>query len=260
MPSIIMNSTYGIIPVSGTSFLSNSTCTSTCFIPGIIQPQNWYYVTGNTATSVYTNTTSNTIISSAITDINNRMYLYDNAVILTDDQRAYQEKQRRDYLRKRQEKIQRAKSAIKRSLKLIDNIGFGNDIRIFLKGDSIEVSHPNSLFKFLLHKRSYDTIINSTIQPGRSTPYVLELYTKTDVFVASLCVYLEDTPILDQVMAVAMFIKSGDEDIILKQANWYKLTNDEDTIIDIAVRYPELENKLRLERFGSFEIENNVLH
>lgn len=152
--------------------------------------------------------------------------------------------------RDRARKVHRAKGAIKRALKLIDNVGFGNDIRMFLRGDSIEISHPDSLFKFVIHKQPYNGVIEKTIHAGIGTPYKLDLYTKTDVFVASLCVYLKDTPILDQILAVTMFIKSGDEDIILKQANWFHLTDDEDTVLEVVVNHPELEDKLRLQRFG----------
>lgn len=155
--------------------------------------------------------------------------------------------------RDRARKVHRAKGAIKRALKLIDSVGFGDDIRMFLRGDSIEISHPASLFKFIIHKQPYNGVIEKTIHAGIGTPYKLDLYTKTDVFVASLCVYLKDTPILDQVLAVTMFIKSGDEDVILNQANWFSLTDDEDTILEVAVRYPELENKLKLQRFGPRE-------
>lgn len=192
--------------------------------------------------------TTNVTWASATTT-NSRPWFI-NSYQLTPESEEQVRKRRLEYQRERERKIHRAKNAIKRALKLMDNVGFGNDIRIFLRGDSIEIAHPASLFKFVLHKQSYHSVIDKTINAGVGTPYVLDLYTKTDVFVASLCVYLKDTPILDQILAVSMFIKSGDEDIILKQANWLQLTDDEDVVLDIAVNYPELEDKLRLQRFG----------
>ena len=151
--------------------------------------------------------------------------------------------------RNRSAAVHRARGSIKRALKLMDNVGFGNDIRIFLSGDEIEVSHPDSLFKFVISKGSHD-LINRTISPSHSTPYNLTLYTKTNIYVAKLCVVVKDTPVLDNVLAIAMFIKSGDEEHILKMANWYSLTDDEDVVLELALLDPLVERKLKLERFN----------
>lgn len=154
-------------------------------------------------------------------------------------------KQSREHLRKESAAVQRAKNSIKRALKLMDGVGFGNDVRVFLGGDSIEVSHPESMFKFLLTKSKYGTLLDKTRYPGHSTPYNLQLYTKTNVHVANLCVYMEKTPVLDQVLALSMYIKSGNEDLILKQANW-TLYADDDEKLKIAEVHPMLSAKLRL--------------
>jgi hypothetical protein len=145
--------------------------------------------------------------------------------------------------RRRSEKIHRAKGAIKRAMKLIDNVGFGNEVRVFLGGDSIEVSHPDSIFKFVLSKGA-SNLIERTIFPGYSTPYKLELYTKTNVHVANLCVYLEDTPVLDQVLAVSLFIRSGEEEQILEKANWSRLTSDPSVLEALEGHSPLIDRKL----------------
>lgn len=154
------------------------------------------------------------------------------------------ERHRLIQIKRRAEKVQAAKGAIKRALKLMDNFGFGDDARVFLGGNSVEVSHPDSIFKFVLTKRS-GSVIDKTINPGYSTPYVLELYTKTDVHVANLCVYMEDTPLLDQVLALTMFIKSGDENHILETANWFKLRDDPQLMDAICMHNPALAQKVR---------------
>lgn len=139
----------------------------------------------------------------------------------------------------------KTKSSIKRALKLMMNVGFEEEARIFLKGDTVEVSHPESLLKFVIKKESYHSIIDRTVRPGYSTPYSLSLYTKSDIHVANLCVYMENTPMLDQVLAVAMFIKSGSEEMILKQANWSRLNNDRALRDILALEYPYLSRKLQ---------------
>lgn len=137
------------------------------------------------------------------------------------------------------------KNSIKRALKLMSGMGFEEEARIFLKGDTIEVAHPESLLKFVI-KKYRNSLILRTERPGYSTPYELGLYTKSDVHVADLCVYMENTPMLDQVLGVAMFIKSGSEEMILKKANWRNLNKDNELKEILALEYPYLESKLRL--------------
>jgi hypothetical protein len=139
----------------------------------------------------------------------------------------------------------RTKSSIKRALKLMFNMGFEEEARIFLNGDSIEVSHPDSEFKFVITKYN-NSLIHRTEYPGCSTPYQLELYTKTNVFIAKLCIYMEGTPVLDQVLGVALFIKSGDESKILRKANWLSLSNNMELREQLALSYPDLTSKLRI--------------
>ena len=145
---------------------------------------------------------------------------------------------------RRETQVGLARGAIKRALKLMDNVGFGNDVRVFLGGDTVEVCHPDSMFKFLLSK-SHHSVIDRTIKPGYSTPYKLQLYTKTDVHVADLCVYMQDTPMLDQVLAVSMFIQSGDEEHILEKANWSSVIRDPVMREAIRLHAPSLSNKFR---------------
>ena len=114
---------------------------------------------------------------------------------------------------------------------------------MFLGGDTVEVSHPESMFKFLLKKRS-GSLIQRTHTPGHSTPYELELYTKTNVHVANLCVYMQDTPMLDQVLALAMFIRSGEEEYILEKANWSCVVADPVVRDAIRTNNPALARKL----------------
>jgi hypothetical protein len=189
-------------------------------------------------------TTTNQAIYNTSNIISTNFYYTDGTPELTLDQISYQVKQDAERAIKRAAAVHRAKGSIKRALKLMDNVGFGNDIRVFLGGDSVEVSHPDSLFKFLLTKSKYIGLIDKTISPGFSTPYSLQLYTKTDVHVANLCVYLENTPVLDQILAVSMYIKSGDEESILKTANWSSICNDEEICHELIEVYPALESKL----------------
>ena len=136
------------------------------------------------------------------------------------------------------------KNSIKRALKLLDNFGMEEDTKIFLKGDEIEVSHPDSLFKFVLTKRRYNNIIERTERPGHGTPFGLELFTKTGIHIANLCVYAVDTPMLDNLFMVAMYVKSGNEEDLLRTANYFNLTRDIELKEILSLEYPFMEEKL----------------
>lgn len=136
------------------------------------------------------------------------------------------------------------KNSIKRALKLLDNFGMEQDTKIFLKGDEVEISHPESLFKFVITKRNYGNIISATERPLASVPFTLQLFTKTDIHVANLCVYVENTPMLDNLFIIAMYVKSGNEEDLLRTANYFQLTNDIELREIISLEYPFMEEKL----------------
>lgn len=137
------------------------------------------------------------------------------------------------------------KSSIKRALKLFSNFGMDNDIRVFLSGETMEISHHDSMFKFVISKKR-NNLINSSRLPSYSTPYNLSLYTKSSIHIADLCVVIEKTPILDQLLALNMFVETGNEEDILLKANYFNLTKDLELRKLLARENPKLENKLRV--------------
>ena len=207
---------------TGYPLSSSSTCTATITVPSTI---------GSGVIQYYYNTACGNV--------------YSQPLISEDEKR----RRARERYRQDTQRIMGARAAIKRALKLIDNVGFGKEVSVFLGGDTVEVSHPESMFKFLLKKRA-GSLIQRTHTPGHSTPYELELYTKTNVHVANLCVYMQDTPMLDQVLALAMFIRSGEEEYILEKANWSCVVKDQVLRDAIRINSPSLARKIpeRLEQ------------
>ena len=143
-------------------------------------------------------------------------------------------------LRKR---LNTTRGSIKRALSLMTGLGMDNEVKIFLGNEAMEVAHENSAFKFVLSRNSR-SILDLTEHPGYSTPYKLELRTKDDRYVANLCVIVKDTPMLDQLLAVSMFIKSGCENVLLEEANFLAKTKDAPLLWALARRYPYLKDKL----------------
>ena len=141
------------------------------------------------------------------------------------------------------------RSSIKRAMKLIANFGMEEDLKVFLGGDSIEISHPESDFKFVLSKKR-NMLLRATEHCGHHTPYNLSLYTKSDIHISDLCVYMDKTPILDQILAVSMFVKTGNEEELLTKANYNRLTSDIELRQQLALSNPLLQKKLRADHIN----------
>lgn len=216
-----------------TGATNHSVWTPTTSTSAIIMPPLWMSGTSSTTTSIITTGMSGarivdsgtgniTVYTSSTANVVYQAFTSsDHGLVWTPHNH---EAHRRRYERDRRASISKARSAIKKALKLIDNMGFGDEIRVFIGGDEIVIDNPDSIFKFVLKRGA--SLIERTINPGFSTPYSLELLTKDDVHVTNLCVYMKNTPVFDQILAVALYIKTGNEEDVLEKANWFNRTND----------------------------------
>lgn len=142
----------------------------------------------------------------------------------------------------------RAKAAIKKASKLFMNLGRDTSLRMFVSGQEVTLSHPDSNLKFVVKPLNESGWLIERTQTGRShTPYELSVYSKEDVFLAHLCVYFKETPVLDQLLALTMYIESGNELALLEKANWFSTGGwtQEHTLIMLTNR-PTLKNKIPL--------------
>ena len=234
MTTALITCSHTAIGIPSGIFISNQHIISgpTTYTTSVIN----YYSTFTPSTC-----TTSPIISTVTGDI---IYYTDTIISIcghTTNQTVYLNFQEAKKLAKPNHKPIR--SAIKKGLKLISGLGFNDEILCFMGGSGIEVSHPDSDFKFVLTKNR--SVIDATRSPGYSTPYKLELFTKTNLFVSKLCVYMEGTPVLDQVLGLMMFVKSGDEELILRKANYPGLTNDMKLRDELSIKHPELVEKLK---------------
>lgn len=138
-----------------------------------------------------------------------------------------------------------ARAAIKKATKLFMSLGQEKNLSLFVSGSEVTLAHPDSKFKFVVKPLQMPGWLEARTAEARShTPYELSLYTKEDVFLAKLCVYFKDTPVLDQLLAMSMFVQSGLEAEILEKANWYAMQNwsadKESLVLDT---YPQLEHR-----------------
>lgn len=122
-----------------------------------------------------------------------------------------------------EKKVQKrhARSAIKKALKLLSSFGMQKDVQLLVAGKEVTLSHPDSAFKFVLQPLQSGWLEDKTAHPGGHVPFQLSLLTKEDVFLSRLCVYFDATPVLDQMLALSLFVQSGNEMELLKKANWF---------------------------------------
>lgn len=139
-----------------------------------------------------------------------------------------------------------SRSAIKKAFKLFDRLGKSQDVRMLVHGHEVTLSHSASPFKFVLKAHCGDWLHRRTDNPGHGAPFSVHLLTKEDVHIAQLCVYLDNTPVLDQLLAMTLFVESGQEKILLEKANWFGISDDvEDVLLAGSSEQGKLEGKRR---------------
>lgn len=155
-----------------------------------------------------------------------------------------------------------ARAAVKKATKLFENLGKDSNLRLFVSGQEVELAHPDSIFKFVVKPLRERGWLEDRTQLGRShTPYELSLLTKDNVHLARLCVYFRDTPVLDQLLSLSLFIESGEEEKLLEKANWFSFGKwDEATRAQVLGAYPQLSAKLpRKERVEDLSLGEGKL-
>lgn len=164
----------------------------------------------------------------------------------------------------KQENKRPVRAAIKKVTKLFANFNQENNLRMFVSGQEVVLSHPDSTLKFVLRPLGEPGWLEERSAKGRAhTPYDLSVLTKDDVFISKLCVYFNDTPVLDQLLAMALFVEAGEELKVLEKANFYGFSSDwRPAMTAITTAHPSLAKKFPKARevhAGEFELEEVVL-
>jgi hypothetical protein len=148
--------------------------------------------------------------------------------------------------RKRIENKRPVRGAIKKVTKLFAQFKQEDNLRLFVSGHEVELAHPESQFKFILRPLGEPGWLEERSAKGRAhTPYDLSLLTKDDVFISKLCVYFSDTPVLDQLLALSLFVQAGDELKVLEKANFFSFAEGPygDLTKTLLAAYPSLAVK-----------------
>lgn len=142
-----------------------------------------------------------------------------------------------------------ARSAIKKVLKLFERTNRLDTVQALVGGHEVVIAHPSSPFKFVLTAFRSDWLERASVNPSMSSPFNIRLFTKTDVHLANLCVYFKDTPVLDQLLALMLYIESGQESQVLKTANWFGVDDIDRIAAELdTVGTPELKERVTWNR------------
>ena len=240
---IVTNSNIRIIHTSQSS-------SSSSVINRISTTSGWYYIDNSTSnfnapvmsTCIETFYTTTTNCTTTTNESHTRPFYFTsyNSALYINNKTKNIENPR--VVRKKQQGV---RQSIKRAVKLLECFGLGDDVRMFMKGESIEISHPDSNLKFVITKNR--DLIHSSQYNSYSSPFKTELYTKDNIFISDLCLFSKDTPVLDHLLNLSLHVQTGDEDEILKKANYYNRTKEiTSDILLLADDRPYMHNKLRI--------------
>jgi hypothetical protein len=115
--------------------------------------------------------------------------------------------------------INYAKKAIKKGLKMLNNFISNDDFRLFTNGDGFTIEGNKFNYCF---KKSHTDFIQHTLNPnGSHIPFDMMILDKNNIELCKACIYFNETPIIDQLLAIVLHLKSGNECEILSTANYY---------------------------------------
>lgn len=156
------------------------------------------------------------------------------------------ERRRRAHMQRERKLTSMAKAAVKKATRLFQNLGQEKNLSLLVSGQEVTLNHPDSAFKFVLTpSQGAGWLLDRTREGRAHTPYSLAWYTKDDVFLANLCVYFENTPVLDQLLALSLYVSTGEELKVLETANWFGTTNwTPEKTQKVLEAYPELDKRI----------------
>jgi hypothetical protein len=107
---------------------------------------------------------------------------------------------------------------LERSAELMDAIVGVGSSKAFM--DGAELVFKGQKYSFSISRRDQEHVLRSVRTDTHVIPYQLKLLTNDGRYLARGCIYFEKTPLLDQVTAICVHVKAGEERAIVQTANW----------------------------------------
>lgn len=97
-------------------------------------------------------------------------------------------------------------------------------VRTFISGEAILIEGQRYNYR-VIKMENYPLLVQAGNPGGAHIPYKLVLETKGGEKLASLCVYFEDTPVFDQILALSLHVRDYEKELlILTKANFSQQT------------------------------------
>lgn len=169
--------------------------------------------TSSTISTLVTNTSLFTTSSTGITSYYDYNYNKAKAVIVKPNRK------------KLKLETNLAKKALWKSILLFKNLFGEEKIKLFLNGQAFEIEGYR--FNYRISRNKYTGMLEHTKDPwSMCIPYVLEIFSKSNVLLGRGCTVFKNTPVIDQITALLLHIQAGEEEHLLKNMNLNSLTDD----------------------------------
>jgi hypothetical protein len=164
------------------------------------------------------------------------------------------------------------KKTIKKSLKLFEIYGVIHLIKDLMSYKEIILTHEKSKLEFHIQKNKTTIMSNmlvDTIEKNSHRSFSISLFSKQhNIKISDMCVFIDNTPILDQLLAFIMFVKTGNENVILMNSNFpnknkilnlknANMLNSSTTTLDLLKTFDEYDSNLRY-KFVDKEKSNDL--
>lgn len=114
-----------------------------------------------------------------------------------------------------------AKKVVRRGVEKFSQLFGSKDIKAFITGDDFVVE--GELYNYRVSK-TFGILEHSARPTTGHIPYKLQFLTKDNIVLAEGCVIFEDTPVIDQLIALMLHVKNNNEDEILRNTNFSNIT------------------------------------
>lgn len=103
----------------------------------------------------------------------------------------------------------RARRAINRGIRSFERHLGLRDLQAFISAGKVTITGAKHRYALT----NYGNIVSHTMYLGHGVPFGLDIVNDAGVKLASACVYLPDTPIIDQILALALNVKDTESEI-----------------------------------------------
>lgn len=115
-------------------------------------------------------------------------------------------------------RLRAARKAMKKGVSLFSKLFGKRDIQLFLSGDGFTVEGEK--FNWLVRRSPSVDLVAHTADPHvYHIPYSLQILTKDNVVLGDCCVYFDGTPVVDQLIALVLHVKNGNEEEVVRTMN-----------------------------------------